>query len=126
MVKIHSYKRELGITITLSCQHLEISEFGTYSVDMGGKTQVISLQKCAKCEKYLRLDGSIIEEDRILGHGGATKAKMRTMTLHLNSDVYERLESFLAREIGKEDPSRLMSEIVALGLKDYERMVKIH
>ena len=118
--------RERRITIALSCQHLEISEFGTYTVDMGGKTQVTTLQKCGQCGKYLRLDGSEIDEERILGHGGTAKAKMRTVTLHLNSDVYERLERVLARELGKEDPSRLMSEIVALGLKDYERMVKVH
>ena len=118
--------RVLGNTFALSCQHLEISEFGTYSVDMGGKTQVITLQKCGLCGKYLRLDGSEISDERILGHGGATKAKMRTVTLHLNSDVYERLELVLSREIGKDDPSRLMSEIVALGLKDYEKFVKVH
>ena len=118
--------RERVVTTALSCQHLEISEFGTYSVDIGGKTQVMTLQKCGQCGKYLRLDGSEISEERILGHGGATKAKMRTVTLHLNSDVYERLERVLARELDKEDPSRLMSEIVALGLKDYERLVKIH
>jgi hypothetical protein len=109
----------------LSCQHLEISEFGTYTVDMGGKTQVMTLQKCGHCGRYLRLDGSEIGEERILGHGGATKAKMRTVTLHLTSDVYERLERVLAKELGKEDPSRLMSEIVALGLKDYEKIVKV-
>lgn len=89
---------------------------------MGGKTQVMTLQKCGQCGKYLRLDGSEVSEERILSRGGATKAKMRTVTLHLNSDVYERLERVLAREIGKDDPSGLMNEIVSLGLTDYEKV----
>jgi hypothetical protein len=109
----------------LSCQHLEISEFGTYSVDMGGRTQVMTLQKCAQCGKYLALDGSEVSDNRIIGREGSTKAKMRTITIQLNSDVYERLEGLLSREIGSDtDASKFMNEIVALGLKDYERTVK--
>lgn len=108
----------------LSCQHLEISEFGTYSVDTGGKSRVITLQKCAQCGKYLSLDGSEISTERILSRGGPVKAKMRTVTLHLNDDVYEKLETFLAKEIGNSDTSKLMSEIVALGLKQYDRNLK--
>jgi hypothetical protein len=109
----------------LSCQHLEISEFGTYSVDVGGRAQVMTLQKCAQCGKYLALDGSEISDSRIIGRGGSTKAKMRTITLQLSSDVYERLEAFMASEIGKQnDPSKMMSEIIALGLKDFERTIK--
>ncbi len=86
---------------------------------------MMTLQKCAQCGKYLTLDGSEISDERIIGRGGSTKAKMRTITLQLNNDIYERLETFMASEIGKQaDPSKLMSEIVALGLKDYERTVK--
>ena len=111
--------------MVLSCKHLEISEFGTYSVDVGGRAQVMTLQKCAQCGKYLALDGSEISDSRIIGHEGSTKAKMRTITLHLNNDVYERLEAFMASEIGTHnDPSKVMSEIVALGLKDLERTIK--
>jgi hypothetical protein len=111
----------------LPCQHLEISEFGTYSVDVGGKAQVMTLQKCAQCGMYLSLDGSEISTARILSRGGAVKAKMRTVTLHLNDDVYERLESFLSKEIGDNtDTTKLMSEIVALGLKQYDRNLKHH
>jgi hypothetical protein len=111
----------------LPCQHLEISEFGTYSVDFSGKSQVMTLQKCAQCGKYLSLDGTEISDERILGRGAAIKAKMRTMTLHLNDDVYERLQSVLAREIGENtDTTKLMSEIVALGLKQYDKSIKHH
>lgn len=106
---------------------MEISEFGTYSVDVGGRAQVMTLQKCAQCGKYLALDGSEISDDRILSRGGSTKAKMRTITLQLNNDVYEKLEAFMATEIGRQtDPSKLMTEIIALGLKDYERTIKRH
>ena len=111
----------------MSCQHLEISEFGTYSVDMGGKAQLMTLQKCADCGAYLSLDGSEISQDRIVSREGAVKAKMRTVTLHLNVDVYEKLENFLAKEVGDyADTTKLMSEIIALGMKQYERNIKHH
>jgi hypothetical protein len=109
----------------LLCQHLEISEFGTYSVDMGGKVQLMTLQKCAQCGKYLTLDGSEMTSERILGRAASTKARMRTITLHLNDDVYEKLQSVLAREVGSStDTTKLISEIIALGLKDYDRRMK--
>lgn len=82
---------------------------------------MMTLQKCAQCGKYLALDGSEISDQRIISRGGSTKAKMRTVTMHLNTDVYERLEEFMSREI---DHAKLMNEIIALGLKDYERTVK--
>ena len=84
---------------------------------------MMTLQKCAQCGRYLALDGSEISDQRIISRGGSTKAKMRTVTLQLNSDVYERLEEFMARET---DHSKLMNEIIALGLKDYERTVMHH
>jgi hypothetical protein len=122
---LHSYKEEDSINTILPCQHLEISEFGTYSVDVGGRAQVMTLQKCAQCGKYLALDGSEISDSRIISRGSSTKAKMRTITMQLSNDVYERLEAFMASEIGKQnDPSKVMSEVVALGLKDLERTVK--
>ena len=94
---------------------------------MGGKPQVMTLQKCAQCGKYLSLDGSEISNDRILSRGGGVKAKMRTVTLQLNDDVYEKLESFLAKEIGNSvDSTKLMSEIVALGISQYDRNLKHH
>ena len=94
---------------------------------MGGKTQVMTLQKCSQCGKYLTLDGSEISTERILGRGGPTKAKMRTITFQLSNDVYEKLESVIAKETGNDaDSSKIMSEIVALGLRDYDRSVKHH
>ena len=111
----------------MPCQHLEISGFGTYSVDMAGKSQVMTLQRCAQCGKYLSLDGTEISNERILGRGAAIKAKMRTITLQLNDDVYERLQNVLTRETGNNaDSTKLMTEIVALGLKDYDRNTKRH
>ncbi len=87
----------------------------------------MTLQKCAQCGKYLSLDGAEISNDRILGRGAAIKAKMRTITLQLNDDVYERLQNVMAKEIGNNtDTTKLMSEIVALGLKDYDRNMKRH
>jgi hypothetical protein len=120
---IQSYKRvRLVEGLVLACQHLEISEFGTYSVDMHGKAQLMTLQKCAQCGKYLTLDGTEISNDRILGRGAAAKPKMRTVTIQLNSDVYERLEKAIAKETGNiGEASKFMSEIVALGLKEYDR-----
>lgn len=81
----------------------------------------MTLQKCAQCGKFLSLDGSEIAAERIQSRGGPVKAKMRTVTLQLNDDVYERLENFLSKEIGSnQDSTKLMSEIVALGLKQYD------
>ena len=87
----------------------------------------MTLQKCAQCGKYLSLDGSEIPNERILGRGSAVKAKMRTITLHLNDDVYERLQNLLTKEIGgSNDMSKLMTEIVALGLNQYDRITRRH
>jgi hypothetical protein len=109
----------------LSCKHLEVSGFGTYSVDVGGRAQVITLQKCSQCGKYLTLDGAEISVDKILGRGAGSKARMRTVTIQLSNDVYEKLESMIEREIGeRKDPSKIMNEIVALGLKDYTHSAK--
>lgn len=85
----------------------------------------MTLQKCAQCGKYLSLDGSEISTDRILSRGGAVKAKMRTVTLQLNDDVYEKFENIMKKEVGNNgDATKLMSEIVALGLKQYDRNLK--
>lgn len=84
---------------------------------------MMTLQKCAQCGRFLALDGSEISDQRIISRGGSTKANMRTVTMHLNTDVYERLEEFMSSEV---DHEKLMNEIVALGIKDYERMVKHH
>ena len=87
----------------------------------------MTLQRCAQCGKYLSLDGTEISNERILGRGAAIKAKMRTITLQLNDDVYERLQNVLTRETGNNaDSTKLMTEIVSLGLKDYDRNTKRH
>lgn len=104
----------------VSCQHLEVSDFSTYSVDLGGKIQVMTLQKCSNCGRFLTLGGAEVPEANILSREAAPKPKMRTITLQLNSDVYETLRA--AIEKGNGDPSTIVNDVVAMGLKDYKHL----
>ena len=105
----------------MSCQHLEVGDFSTYSVDLGGKVQIMTLQKCLQCGKYLTLDGSEVAHASILTREAALKPNLRTLTLHLNRDIYDSLQAIVAKDTDG-DPSRIVNDIVALGLKDYKHM----
>ncbi|MCL5066855.1 MAG: hypothetical protein M1368_00690, partial [Thaumarchaeota archaeon] len=104
------------------CKHLEVSEFSTHVVDFGGKTQVMTLQKCSDCNQYLTLDGSVVPADKIISREPGSKAKMRTVTVQMSSDIYEELQSLALSEIGSEDASKIVNEIIAMGIKDYKRL----
>ncbi len=105
-----------------SCKHLEVSEFSTYGVDFGGRTQVMTLQKCSDCNQYLTLDGSLVPAERIISRENGSKAKMRTLTFQVSGDLYEELQSFAQTETGSKDASKILNEVIALGLKDYKRL----
>ncbi len=49
-----------------------------------------------------------------------SRNKLRTITAQLNSMTYQELEDLVARETAGNDTSKLMNEIVALGLKQYK------
>jgi hypothetical protein len=103
------------------CRHLEVHDFGTYSVDMSGTVQVMTLQRCSKCGTFLTLGGSRVPDSRILSREPLKKSKMRTVTAQINSEVYDRLLNLAAAETGKKGVSNIMNEVVALGLKHYSQ-----
>ncbi len=80
----------------------------------------MALQRCSSCGKYITFEGREIPDNAIAGRVKTTKAKMRTLTAQINSELYEKLESLVERETDGKDSSKLMSEIVALGLKQYD------
>lgn len=106
---------------SVSCQHLEVSDFSTYSVDLAGKVQVMTLQRCSQCGKYLTLNGTEVPNESILGREAAVKPKLRTITLQLNSDVYDSLKTVIARDT-RGDPTTIANDIVAMGLRDYKHL----
>jgi hypothetical protein len=111
--------------MAMVCRHLEVHEFGTYSVDTTSGVQVMTLQKCSSCGAFLTLGGSIIPENRILSREPLKKAKMRTVTAQLNSELYDRLVNLAAAETGKKEVSNIMNEVVALGLKHYRLQLSV-
>ena len=105
----------------MTCRHLEVRDFGTYSVDMDDTVQVMTLQKCSLCGAFLTLGGSVVSNNRILSREPLKKAKMRTITAQLNSELYDRLLNLAAEETGEKGVSNIMNEVVALGLKHYRQ-----
>ncbi len=82
----------------------------------------MTLQKCSDCSQYLTLDGSVVPAERIISRENGSKAKMRTLTVQVSGDLYEDLQSFAQAETGSKDASKLLNEIIALGLRDYKRL----
>jgi len=105
----------------MSCKHLEVGEFGAYSVRVDGKVQIITLQRCNSCKKFLTLDSEEVQAESIIEPIKAAKQNMRTMTMQINSDLYEKLQDLISKETDSLDKSRIMSEIVGLGLIQYKR-----
>jgi len=101
---------------------LEVDEFGTYSIEVGGgNLQEITLLRCSLCQKYVTTDGYEIPANNIVSREGTSKSNMRTLTMQLNSGIYQDLEDLLDLEMGGVDSVKMMNEIVALGLKQYRR-----
>ena len=106
-----------------ACRHLEVSGFSIYSVDLGCKVQVMTLGRCVSCNEFLTLDGSIVPSNTIISRGSSVKAKMRTVTAQLNSDIYEKLEALAVSETGSNDISKILNEVAAVGLKHHEKHI---
>jgi CO/xanthine dehydrogenase Mo-binding subunit len=105
------------------CEHLEVSEFGSYSVQFDGVQQVVSLQKCNKCGKYLTFEGVEIPHDRIVSIEVSQRERMRTVTATLDAEMYDRLLHLARSETGQDNISKIMNEVVALGLEQYRRQL---
>lgn len=110
----------------MTCKHLEISEFGTYSVDLDGVLQVMTLQKCSSCGKYITFDGVEVPASRIVSAESPIRKRMRTVTAPLDAEMYDRLVRLARSETGEENVSKIMNEVVALGLKYYNQQLTAH
>jgi hypothetical protein len=106
------------------CEHLEIAQFGIYHVRQNGSNRRITLLKCASCGKFLTLDSEIVPESDIRGTASASRENLRTVTVQLNSDIYEKMQDLVKREGVGEDPSKIMNELFALGLRNYQRVLQ--
>jgi hypothetical protein len=109
----------VGEEIQYLCEHLEIDEFGRYSLTSEGTTLVTMLQRCGACGKYLTMDGKPVSEDAIVRKENIAKAKMRTLTVQINSALYDKLQTLVEKETDDQDSSKIMSEILALGITHY-------
>jgi hypothetical protein len=101
------------------CKHLEVSEFGSYSVDLDGILQTITLQKCNSCGKYITYEGLEVPAGQIISEERSQRKKMRTVTAALDSEMYDRLVHLTRMETGGDNISKIMNEVVALGLMHY-------
>jgi hypothetical protein len=109
----------------MACRHLEVSEFGTYSVEIDGAVHLITLQKCVNCGKFITLTGLEIPSGRVLSAEVPIRTRMRTVTALLDEEMYERLLHLARSETGEENISKIMNEVVALGLKNYRQHLTI-
>jgi hypothetical protein len=103
------------------CEHLEVEEFGTFSIHVGDSIQNAVLRRCASCKKLLTEYSEEVPSEAIVGKIRPAKEKMRSMTIVINSDLYERLEALTTEETGTHDASKIMTEIVSLGLFHFRR-----
>jgi len=105
------------------CEHLEVSDFGTYTVDVGaGRLQKVMLLRCSFCNALVTSDGHEVPSRSIVSREGISRSNLRTIVALLNSGTYQELEDLFATETSEGmDPAKIMNEIVALGLKQYRK-----
>ena len=108
------------------CEHLEIRQFGVFKIrNKDAKKQVATttLLRCSSCNKFLTLDAKVVPPESIIEEIRLPRAKMRTMTIQINEDLYDKLRDLLTRQGSDEnDSTKIMSEIIALGLMNYRRI----
>ncbi len=110
----------------MACEHLEVNEFGNFSVDLEGVVHVITLQKCSSCGKYITFDGLEVPTRSILSVESPIRGSMRTVPALLDAEMYDRLLHLARSETGEENVSKIMNEVVALGLKHYRQDLTIN
>jgi hypothetical protein len=103
------------------CEHLEVTDFGSFLVRTNGKKRVSTLEKCVSCGEFLTLDSEIVPKNAIIAQANSAKENMRTMTTQVNSDLYDRIVDLIEREGVEKDPSKILNEIIGLGLHHYWR-----
>ena len=71
----------------------------------------------------MTLDSEVVSDENILGKTSITRENMRTVTVQLNSDIYERIQKLISEESLRENQSKVMNELLGLGLRNYYRIV---
>ena len=105
----------------MACDHLEVSEFSELFPGTRGRWQIVTLQKCNNCGKFLTFEGLEVPPGRILSAEAPLRGRMRTVTAQLDAETYDRLLHLARSETGEENISKIMNEVVALGLKHYRQ-----
>ncbi len=104
------------------CEHLEVSDFRAFVIRADDKEHVSTLQRCVSCGDFLTLDAKHVPDSAIVGEARSQKENMRTINLEINSDLYERIQDLINSEQVGDDPSKIMNELVGLGLHHYRRL----
>jgi len=105
------------------CEHLEIEEFGAYVIRRGKREETATLLKCSSCGKFLTLDTKVVPKRNILGKTSMARENMRTVTVLLNSDIYERIQKLIGEESLRGNQSKVMNELLGLGLHYYNTII---
>jgi hypothetical protein len=105
------------------CRHLEIEEFGAYIIRRGKREEIATLLKCSSCGKFLTLDSKVVPQRNIREKTSMTRENMRTVTIQLNSDIYERIQKLIGEESLTDNRSKVMNELLGLGLHYYPTII---
>jgi len=72
---------------------------------------------------FLNLDSEIIPKEDVVRRASLSRENMRTVTVQLNSDIFDRIQK-LAREEeeSREDLSKVTNELLGLGLRNYNKL----
>jgi len=71
----------------------------------------------------LTLDTKVVPKRNILGKTSMARENMRTVTVLLNSDIYERIQKLISEEGLGEDNYKVVNELLGLGLRYYPRIL---
>lgn len=106
------------------CEHLEVSNFGAFYIETNGKKRRVTLGKCDSCDAFLSLDSQVVPRNDIIAEARTVKENMRTIVTQVNSDLYDRILDIIEDERVGDDPSKIMTELIGLGLHHYSRIHK--
>jgi hypothetical protein len=105
------------------CDHLEIEELGAYIIRRDGKEETATLLKCSFCGKFLTLDSEEVPKENIVGNIKTPRENLRTLTVQLNSDIYERIQKLIGEDSLRGNQSKVMNELLGLGLHYYNTII---
>jgi hypothetical protein len=65
----------------------------------------------------------VVPEENVVRRVSVTRENMRTMTVQLNSDIYDKIQKLTSEGGERQDPSIVVNELLALGLWKYPTIV---